>query len=295
MKKNRIFSFLLAAALLLGSLAGCSAKEETAQDVDSAGNVGEKPTIKVAFNQTGYPITFVDDDGNDTGYDVEVFKLVAERLSDEYNFEFVPTTDDDILVGLQTGAYQVSVANNFYTPERAETYIIPKEWIGVAVAGFLCRAEDADKYTSYEAVAESGARMVPIAPNNGQYTVINNWNTDNPDSQIELLPTDSDSGDANLWVLEGRYDVYFLNKPRWDYNFLAEDGVYHEYVDQFAWNPVDGVPTWPLFNKDYQELADRYDEIIRELKEEGIISDLLIQWIGEDSSTYLDPDVDYRR
>ena len=52
------------------------------------------------------PISWLDDNGNATGYDVEVMKLVDELLP-EYEFEFVGTTSDDLLIGVEQGKYHV--------------------------------------------------------------------------------------------------------------------------------------------------------------------------------------------
>lgn len=61
------------------------------------------PTIEASK-----PISYIDDNGNPTGYDVEVMKLVDELLPD-YQFEYVGTTSDDLLIGVEQGKYQVGV------------------------------------------------------------------------------------------------------------------------------------------------------------------------------------------
>ena len=46
-------------------------------------------------------------------------KLVDELLP-EYEFEYVGTTSDDLLIGVEQGKYQVGVKNAFWTEERTE-------------------------------------------------------------------------------------------------------------------------------------------------------------------------------
>ncbi|GAA3334393.1 hypothetical protein GCM10020331_102170 [Ectobacillus funiculus] len=46
-------------------------------------------------------------------------KLVDKELP-QYKFKYVATTDDDLLIGVQTGKYQAGTKGAFYTEERAK-------------------------------------------------------------------------------------------------------------------------------------------------------------------------------
>lgn len=46
-------------------------------------------------------------------------RLVDEKLED-YEFEFIGTTDDDLLIGVEQGKYDVGIKNVWYTDERAK-------------------------------------------------------------------------------------------------------------------------------------------------------------------------------
>ena len=56
-------------------------------------------TIHVAHTQTYVPYDFVNEKGESDGFEVQVLKAVDELLP-QYQFEFVPTTDDDLLIGI---------------------------------------------------------------------------------------------------------------------------------------------------------------------------------------------------
>lgn len=81
--------------------------------------------VKVAYVQSGKPVTYTDENGEAAGYDVEVLKAVEELLP-QYDFEFVGTSDDDLLIGVEQGKYQVGVKNAFWTEERTENLFIRK-------------------------------------------------------------------------------------------------------------------------------------------------------------------------
>lgn len=83
-------------------------------------------------------MTYIDENGNPTGYDVEVMKLVDEILED-YEFEFVGTSNDDLLIGVEQGKYQVGVKNAFWTEERTAKFIFPQEFLGLSSAGLVVK------------------------------------------------------------------------------------------------------------------------------------------------------------
>lgn len=70
-------------------------------------------------------------------------KLVDKALPD-YKFEYVPTSSEDLLVGVQQGKYQVGVKNAWFTEERTKSYIFPKEFLGLSGVGLLMKKENKD-------------------------------------------------------------------------------------------------------------------------------------------------------
>lgn len=260
----------------------CSTKENNSSD-----NSGVR-TIKIAYAQTGKPITFQDEKGNATGYDVEVLKLIDEKLL-QYQFEFIPTTDDDLLIGVESGKYHLGLKNAFYTDARAEKYIYPKEYLGASASGLLIRKEDEGIVNDLSDIASLGKKLLPIAPQDAQYALVQKYNEENPDNQINVETSESFVvQDGIVWISEGRYDAWLVIKSTYDANVVAEDGPYHYLNEELSWSTFSATKTWPLFNREEQELADAYDEAIKELKEEGKIKELLIQFLGEDTSQYLD-------
>ncbi|MCR4948832.1 MAG: transporter substrate-binding domain-containing protein, partial [Treponema sp.] len=126
-------------------------------------------------------------------------------------------------------------------------------------------------------------KLIPISPQSAQFSVIQDFNEKHPANQIKLVPSDVfDIADSYLWVLEGRYDAYFVLKLSFEKNVLKETGPYHQFADKLAYVPYKGIPTWPLFNKKESELASAYDKAVQTLKENGTISKLSLKYFGED-------------
>jgi len=277
MKKNKIFQFAAIGLASIALLAGCNSGESADKNSDEGREVR---TVKVAYDQASKPISYIDDNGNPTGYDVEVMKLVDELLPD-YQFEYVGTTSDDLLIGVEQGKYQVGVKNAFFTQERTEKFIFPKEFLGLSSAGLVLRKEDEGIKTLAD-FAKKGYSLAPIAANNAQYTIIDEYNTANPDNKVKLQAGDAFTVDVVQWVNEGRVDGGVMIEGPFKQQVLAEDGPYNNLKDEVVYNEFSVIKTWPLFNKKEQEFADAYDKAIAQIKEQKKTNELSTKFYGRD-------------
>jgi len=251
---------------------------------DSSTEVTE---IRVAHTQTYVPYDFVNDKGESDGFEVQVLKAVDELLP-QYKFTFVPTSDDDLLIGVESGKYNVGVKGAWFTEERAKKYIYPENYIAASIIGLAIRAEDSDKINDMESFAKFSGKLVPIAPQNAQWNIVEEYNRTHPDNQVILVPSEAfNVSDAYTWVLEGRYDAYFDIKLSFENNVLAENAPYKDLADKLAYVPYKAIPTYPLFNKNDQALADAYDEAIEQLRNEGKIAELSQKYFNEDIFKYI--------
>nr|WP_242703987.1 transporter substrate-binding domain-containing protein [Enterococcus sp. 669A] len=247
-------------------------------------------TIQVAHTQNYVPYDFINEAGESDGYEVQVLKAVDEKLP-QYELEFTGTSDDDLLIGLESGKYDVGVKGAWYTEERAEKFILPEEKIGASIIGFTIRQEDADTITDIDSFAKTGGKLVPISPQNAQWNVIDEYNQANPDQQIQLTAAEAfNVADAYAWVLEKRYDAFFDIKLSYEEAIENEDGAYHQYANQLTYVPYKGIPTYPLLHRDEQNeaFAKAYEGAIRELEEDGTLQSLSEEYFGEDVFQFID-------
>ena len=131
---------IVAATYLGRTLTGASSSKTSS----SASGSDKVTTLKVAHTQNYVPYDFVDEKGESDGYEVAVLKAIDEKLPD-YQFEYTGTSDEDLLVGLESGKYDIGTKGAWYTEERAKKFIIPKSPIGASIIGFTIRKEDAEK------------------------------------------------------------------------------------------------------------------------------------------------------
>lgn len=239
-------------------------------------------TINVAHTVTNVPYDFLDEKGNADGFEIAVLKAVDELLP-EYEFKFHGVSDEELLIGTESGKYQVGTKGAWITEDRKKKFLIPTNPLAASVIGIAFRAENKNEITDLESFASYSGKLIPISPQSAQYSVIQEFNEKHPSNQIKLVPSDVfDIADSYLWVLEGRYDAYFVLKLSFEKNVLKETGPYHQFAEKLAYVPYKGIPTWPLFNKKETELAAAYDKAVQQLKENGTISALSQKYFGED-------------
>ena len=274
---KRELKITLAAALALLAISPLFAASKSAKAKKS-----KVRTINVAHTVTNVPYDFLDEKGNADGFEIAVLKAVDELLP-EYEFKFHGVSDEELLIGTESGKYQVGTKGAWITEERKKKFLIPSNPLAASVIGIAFRAENADQIKDLESFAKFSGKLIPISPQSAQYSVIQEFNEKNPSNQIKLVPSDVfDIADSYLWVLEGRYDAYFVLKLSFEKNVLKETGPYHQFADKLAYVPYKGIPTWPLFNKKESELAAAYDKAVQTLKENGTISKLSLKYFGED-------------
>lgn len=280
MKMKKFFKGIVTGIAFMIFLAGCGGTDTaTSNDSDNSGDSNIR-TVKVAYDQASKPISWLDDNGNPTGYDVEVMKLVDELLP-EYEFEFIGTTSDDLLIGVQQGKYHVGVKNAFWTEERTKNFIYPEEFLGLSSIGLVLKKEN-EHIKSLSDFATNGMTLAPIAANNAQYTVIDEYNQKNPDNPVQLEAGDQFSVDVIQWVNEGRVDGGISIEGPFEKQVIAEDGPYHNLVKEVVYNEFDVIKTWPLFNLNEKDFATAYDEAMKQLKEEKKLNELSEEFYGRD-------------
>ena len=121
---------------------------------------------------------------------------------------------------------------------------------------------------------------------------LENYNEQNPDNKLDFeLTSEQTWGSTQNYVGVGRYGATCAQKTDYQTNFVSEDGAYHEYVDQVTWVPTQNVGAYTLFKKGVdKKFLDRYVEVLKQVKAEGIASELSRKFYGYDaySGEYVD-------
>lgn len=121
MKTKFIKMFLMSAILI--AMTGCTSNAYTQtenENQDLLSKIQERGTILVAMEGTWSPWTYHDEHDELIGYDVEVAKLIADKLGVEA--EFIEGEWDGLLAGLDSGRYDIMVNGVGVTEDRSEKY-----------------------------------------------------------------------------------------------------------------------------------------------------------------------------
>lgn len=285
-KLGKVFALGFVSVILLTACGSSEKISTAANNNENEDKTEEVMKIKIAFSQDGKPISYVDENGEAAGYEVDAMKLVDEKL-EQYEFEFVPSTSDDIFIGVEQGKYAVGIKNAFFTEERTAKYLYPKEFLGLSSTGLVLKAENAN-IKSLSDLASAGLSLAPIASSSAQYTLVAKFNEQNPDNQIELKAGDEFSLDVVQWVNEGRSDSAIALEAIYNKQVLDEEGPYHQFKDDLVYNEFAVIETWPLFNKNQQEFADAYDKAMSEIKKTDALSKLMEKYYDKDLFALLD-------
>ena len=286
MTYKKLTSVIIAAFLALGATAcsgssSSSSSSSTSASADASSN-GDVKKVLIGIRQDLYPTSYINEQGEPSGYDIDVIKKIDELLP-EYEFEYEAVSQEALLTGLDTGKYKAAVAGFYSNDDRRAKYLFPKECIGGNIIGLAVRKSDESDIKTLEDVAKNNKSVVPIAPTSGMYGIVIQYNAEHPDNQVNLVDAEwTNAADEYKWVAEGRYDVAVASKNVVD-DTLTKIGLEND----IQFNSFTAIKTWSLFNPEETELAAAYDKALKELKDDGFISEKSEEYFGEDILPYI--------
>jgi ABC-type amino acid transport substrate-binding protein len=256
-------------ALCLVALGGC--KSSSSAPASEAVNVRK---IVIAASPGYKPITYTDEKGVLDGYDIAVFKKIDELLP-EYEFVFEVADKETLNIGVETGKYQIGLNGLFRSKEREEKYLIPVSQLGATRVGFVVRKNSTDINTWDDLVTR---RISPISASGGIYGQVTLYNNTHPDNPIkfEIVSKNSRAADYAA-VRDNTYDAT-----------IELIDVYNQITDEALLKGVkitgaaSQVKTYPIINKSETELAATIDRILGELRQNGALSKIALEYYGAD-------------
>ena len=272
MKKRSLLKSLLAVGLAATLLAGCGndAKQEAT----------DKTTIKVATSGTTNPYTTIGDEGENTGYDIDVLNAVINKLP-QYNLEFVTTDFASMFEGTLSGSYDIAVNNFSYSEERSKSYLYSYPYDEISYVWVTKKGNDS--INSFETAA---GKTTVVSSGVSITLAEEKWNEENPDKQTNLTYSEQETPVTLQQIADGSVDYviidYAMFKAYQDvYNFdLQATDVSPEDTEMIAENNY----AYYLFAYDHEQLRDEVNTVLKELKADGTLAELGEKWFGKDTS-----------
>ena len=155
---RKILSALLAAACL--ALIFPAGAEPAAENAPAGvlRSIRERGVLRVGTAGDYQPMSYLDPEtGTYVGFDAELAADLAEALG--VTVEFVPTSWPTLMEDTLAGKFDLAVCGITVTDARKEAALMSDGYLenGKTV---LCRAEDAEKYTSLEAINRPEVRVM---------------------------------------------------------------------------------------------------------------------------------------
>ena len=259
---KRMLSALLA-VLMLASLLTLTVSAEQ----DLLAKIQERGTIIIGLEGDWAPWSFVDENDQLMGFDVEVARAIAAKLGVEA--EIIAGEWDGLFAGMDAGRYDIVVNGVEVTPERTEKYDFADPYAYIRTA-LIVRGDNETIKTFEDLNGKKTANSIAstymnLAEDYGATC----YGVDTLDETLTMVLQGRVDATLNAIV---SYTDYMAQHPDANLKVVATT----EDASNVAIPMRKGAET--------ASLLEAINQAIAELHEEGVISELSMKYFGEDIS-----------
>ncbi len=265
MKKKRFMGALATVGALVGTLAlvGCggsaTSTDTSSADAGSAASSSEVTTLTVGFDQAYPPYGFVGDDGEFTGFDIDLATEVAERNGWELKLEPIDWDAKDSL--LNSGAINC-IWNGFTMEGREDDYTFSDAYM---LNGQVIVVKKDSGISSLDDLA---GKTVITQTDSAAEEVLNGDKADLT-ATFASLETIGDYNTAFMQLESGAVDAVACDLSVAQYQISAKPDAYVQ-LDEMLSEEHYAVG----FKKGDTALAEQVTKTLKELDEEGFVKEL---------------------
>lgn len=281
MRMKKFASFLLAATLSV-SLAGCGASgSSVSSGGSSSGSTAASDgvtTYTVALSGQTTPFNYYNENNELDGYEVAMLKEIDERLPD-LQFEYTTAEFASLFAGLDSGQFDLILNNITDKPERREKYLFSDNAYYYNHTVIATNADTTDITT----LDDLAGLKIPTAAGTATDMFLQDYNEKNPDKAIQIDYVEGDAAQNIMAMYEGRYKAVI-------YSESYIDAVEKSYGYKFNRYPIpneeeiQNPAVYILYNKSSTALQQEIDGVLTEMKEDGTLSKLCIEYFGKDAT-----------
>lgn len=257
---KKIFAILICATLLFG-MTGCNKAK-------ASGTVKEG-TLIVGFDQNFPPMGFVDDNGQFTGFDLELAAIAAERLGLKLVLQPIKWSSKDMELSSKNidciwNGFTMNGREDLYTwtepyMENYQVFVVRKDSGIKSISDLSGKVVSVQLDSSAEAALEDKPELVDSF---GDYIK-------SPDYNSALM--DLESGAVDAVAMDEIVARYQLEKRGDKFAILDEKLAAEEYGVGFL-----------LGNT---ELRDKIQKTLEEMASDGTLAKVSEKWFGKDITT----------
>lgn len=272
MKKSIIVTLLglLVFALPMGVMAG-----ETLERVKSEG------VLKVATSPNWPPQSFINDNNEMDGFDVDVAKEVAKRLG--VKVEFVTPEWNIITSGRWNGRWDLSVGSMTPTTKRAEVLDFPAIYHYAVNAFVVHKDSKAQKMTDL-----NGKKIGVAAGSTGDLYMQKKLVIDAVGAPDIKYAVDTDQIKSYAMIAPALDDLRLGDGVRLDGIIDNRSAMQKAVENGYPFRVLDGVafaePLALATDQGDVEFNQKLSKIVKAMRAEGVLKKLSLKWFGVDNT-----------
>lgn len=232
----------------------------------AGGAQAQDQNLRIAFDVPYAPFEYKDDNGELTGFEVELADAMCEEM--EANCEFVIQAWDGMIPGLLARKFDLIMSSMSITPERAERVLFSEPYYNTPGGWFARDSFDTD-VTDMDAME---GKTVGVQ----RGTTMDTFVTENMGGVVTIKRYTT--AEDMVLDLEGeRLDVVFVDYPVGEQTILNKDGF------KEAGEPVKlGQGVGVAMRKRDADLAEEVNEALATLKEDGTYDAIMQKYFSYD-------------
>jgi polar amino acid transport system substrate-binding protein len=263
-RRTGLVALAAAAALALGACSGGGGTATEEPAADNPFNLITPGEIRVASMGDARPYTFTDENGEFTGFDVELFTDVAERMGfDSDQVVFTGQDFSGLLAAVANGQFDVGAAAIGITDERKETVDFSEGYL----AGFLTVVTNSDSITEEDDLA--GKRVGVVQGTLQEAYAVKNF----PEASLVKFP-DNNAGISGL--NSGTIDAHFT-----DFESAKTYAAQYDDLNMAINIPSFDAPAGFAVAKGNQPFVDAINEALAAAMEDGTWMELHQKWFPD--------------
>ncbi|NLB20397.1 MAG: amino acid ABC transporter substrate-binding protein [Clostridium sp.] len=270
MKNIKGVTLIATLVLAMGVFAGCVDSGEP-----TIGDSG-KQVLRMGVEDTYPPYEYKNEANETIGFDIDLAHAIAEKLDME--LEIVSTSFDGIFTGLNAGNYDVIISAVSMTPGRLENMLFSEPYLSNGQV--IVTKKDGINITKHEELTglNVGVQLGTTADTAAEkYAKDNDFEVIKYDEIIQTFTA----------IKAGHVDAIAV-----DYA-VAIDYVSNEPESyQVSEVMLTNEPIAVVIKKGNEPLQEKINQALKEIREEGKLKELSLEWLGDDYTSNIDTELE---
>lgn len=278
--KKRVLALLMFGMMAL-SLAACGAGGSSSGSSaggasgSSSGEI-EIGTVVVGIDGTYPPFNYMDDNGEPTGFEIEMIQEIGERAGLEIEFKAVPW--DGVFGQIESGKIDTYACCIFPNEERQEKYLFSREYI-YDENRFIVRTGDGSLYKTYK---DLEGHKIGVAGGGNSILALENLQKDqNLDFEIVAYNNENYVNDLAL----GRLDIIYKS-PVSAFVEAKSLGVGFEVAECPTVESASCALPWRKDDARSAKICELFSKATQEMLDDGAMKEISEKWLEMDLAAY---------